>query len=138
MKKNRLQQSAEDKALSEEKYSVRVSIVIGLFVFVCAIFLVVIPIQNSRWSGFAALVSIFIAFQAVVISQTGVRIARLQMQQAKEHRSTDLALANAITELTQELRRRPDVSSSVVTLSLFGPSSLTRPKPESPADKGGM
>jgi hypothetical protein len=142
VQKKRPQQSAYDRANSDAKSSTIVSflgvIAWGLFVFLTIFGW--IPKQRIEVDGL--LVGGLLAFMALMIAKSGMNIAVLQMEQAgdqaDEQRSTDLALANAIAELTKEMHRRPDVSSSVVTFSLFGPSALTQPTPGSPSDKGGM
>jgi len=87
-----------------------------------------------------AVVAILIAIGALFVARISISIAVRQMEQAENlvKPSTDSDLAAAINKLMEELGRRPDVSSSVVTFSVFGPSSLTRPAQEGPISKDGI
>jgi hypothetical protein len=140
MKKDRSRSTALDKAEHELKIlTANVLYWVILFVLV-AFWLALIPAMLTTASGsvpnpvfeiLVAIITLSAAAIAVYIARTGTYLAVLQMRQAEEYRrsadATDLALANVIGELTKELRRRPDISPSVVTFSLFGPSSLIRP-----------
>lgn len=98
------------------------------------------PLSPELLAALAAVYAAVISIGALIVVQTGISIAVRQMEQAEDlaadQRSTDSALAAAINKLTEELSRRPDVSSSVVAFSVFGPT--IRPAPETPSDKSGM
>jgi hypothetical protein len=83
----------------------------------------------------AAVAAAILAFEAIMITRSSMAMALLQMMQAEEHRSTDLALTEAMRELAKELRRRPKVSSSV-TFALFAAPG-NRGNVESPIDGRG-
>jgi hypothetical protein len=94
---------------------------------------------NEWFAGFLALDAILLTLLAVQLAHSSARIAMLQMRQAEEHRSadraTDLGLAEAMSEIAKELRRRPEVSSSV-TFALFAAPG-NRGNAESPIDGRG-
>jgi hypothetical protein len=73
-------------------------------------------------------VATVITFGAFYLAVNSMKIGLLQMEQADEHYSADKMLTDAIGELTNELRRRPQISSPV-TFSLFGspPKSPIQP-----------
>jgi hypothetical protein len=149
--KKKPSKSPYDRAKSESTFVQAMFSIIGLLVMLFGIatytttpFLLKTTggiIANPRFEAAGLFLGILIAASALyAAAASSTRIAVFQMEQARDQaeaqRSTDLALANAIAELTKELRRRPDTSSSVVTFSLFGPSSLIRPAPESPSGIG--
>ena len=83
------------------------------------------PITNPVFTDAATVLGILLAAGAAYGGLVSLRIGLFQIQQAEERVSTDVALGktmremtNAMGELTKELRRRPEVSSSV-TLALF-------------------
>ena len=117
------------------------------FVFVVAIAIAIsslrsMGIANKPELGFDFL-AVFFTVVAAALTGTSFRLVVLQMQQVEELRSADLALADehrsklaeAMSELAKELRRRPEVSSSV-TFALFA-APKNRVKTESPIDDQG-
>ncbi len=85
---------------------------IGLFV---AVFLSK-PVLGSDL--LFTIMGVTLVFLAAIVAYGCLRLAVLRMEQAEEHRADDLVLANAMEELTKELHRRPQVSSST-TFALF-------------------
>jgi hypothetical protein len=73
-------------------------------------------------------VATVITFGAFYLAVDSMKIGLLQMEQADEHYSADKMLTDAIDELTNELRRRPQISSPV-TFSLFGSPSKSPIEP---------
>jgi hypothetical protein len=73
---------------------------------------------NEWFTSLLALDAVLLTLLAVRLAHSSARIAMLQMRQVEEKSLNDLALAKAVSDLTEELRRRPDASSSV-TLALF-------------------
>lgn len=80
-------------------------------------------LNNAPLYLITALLGALIAFVALyATTRISISISILQMEQVRDEgearRSTDLALTKAIRELTNELRRHPEISPSV-TLALF-------------------
>jgi hypothetical protein len=84
-------------------------------------------VPNPEWGVVVGITAILVTLLVLPIGGLSAEIALLQMEQAEQHakeqRATESALANAIGELTKELRRPPQQPISVVTFtSLFPPS----------------
>lgn len=82
-----------------------------------------IHLPLETYIGWFALI---LASGAYVVAANSMQLVVLQMKQAEEDRSTDFALAEAMRDLAHELRRRPEVSSSV-TLALFAAPETRKP-----------
>jgi hypothetical protein len=77
-------------------------------------------VPNPAFEGLAVLLSTLFVYTVLYVGACGMRLTMLQMEQAEEHqRSTEHTLADALSEVRKELRRRPDASPPV-TFSLFG------------------
>jgi len=85
-------------------------------------------VPNPAFEGLAVLLSTLFVYTVLYLGACGMRLTMLQMEQAEDHqRITQHMLADALSEVRKELRRRPDASSPV-TFSLFGrPSTAGAP-----------
>ncbi|MBV8367726.1 MAG: hypothetical protein JO036_02165 [Candidatus Eremiobacteraeota bacterium] len=70
----------------------------------------------DRWIPYAAL---FISVLVIIGIRLTMVMPMLQMKQIDDQRQDTAKLVEAIQDLTKELRRRPEVSSTV-KFSLFG------------------
>jgi hypothetical protein len=134
-------QTAYDRAQSAWKSFAILPIMVAIMwgVFMTLIGFGIIPITlataagmvpNPAFEGLAVLLGTLFAYTVLYLAACGMRVAMFQMEQAEEHhRSNKDALANALSEIRRELRRRPDIASPV-TFSFFGrPNAAARVVP---------
>ena len=83
-------------------------------------------VPNPAFEGLAVLLSTLFVYTVLYLGACGMRLTMLQMEQAEDHQRITLhMLADALSEVRKELRRRPDASAPV-TFSLFGRPKIGR------------
>jgi hypothetical protein len=116
--------SAYERAKSTYNKFSNTAVQMVLVVLLAVLFLIKGPTlfpasQSGAWEIVLGGLAIIVALLAMPAASVSAKMMLLQMEQAEENRRSDIALADAMSKLTKELRRRREIPASL-TIALFG------------------